>query len=98
MQSEATVSGILMELQRFQGLVWVMAALAGMAEKIGEIPRVEPSPVHFGHVLQGLRQRYAIPSERLTGSGLQPFRGRKPGSKPAPEKPTPAPVPVRSAG
>jgi hypothetical protein len=40
MQSEATVSGILMELQRFQGLVWVMA---GMAEKIGEIPRVEPS-------------------------------------------------------
>jgi hypothetical protein len=102
MQIATTVSRILGELQSFpaaaMAVMFALAALAPMPEKSGEIPRVEPSPAHFGHLLQGLRQRYAIPSERLTGSGLQPFRGRKPGSKPAPEKPTPALASIPSAG
>ncbi|HKI05511.1 MAG TPA: hypothetical protein VKK31_26250 [Thermoanaerobaculia bacterium] len=130
MQNETTYSGILGELQRFQ---------ASMEAKIGEIPHLEPSRVHFGQILsraqdlirqqaavtaekqtltqqlqvslidgqrlasmlrKGLQQHYGIRSEKLTEFGLQPFRGRKPRSKPAPETPTPEPEPkpVPSAG
>ena len=59
MQNETTYSGILGELQRFQ---------ASMETKIGEIPHLEPSRVHFGQLLSRtqdlVRQQAAITAEK----------------------------------
>ena len=59
MQNETTYSGILGELQRFQ---------ASMEAKIGEIPHLEPSRVHFGQLLSRtqdlVRQQAAITAEK----------------------------------
>jgi len=101
MRIATTVSRILGELQRFpasMAVLFALAAMAPMPEKSGEIPPVAPRPVRFGQILQGLRQHNGIGAGRLTELGPQPFRGRKPRNKPAPEKPTPAPAPIPSAG
>ena len=101
MQIATMVSRILGELQSFpasMAVLFALAAMAPMPEKIGEIPYVAPHQVRFGQILQGLQQRDGIGAGRLTKLGPQPFRGRKPKSKPAPEKPTPAPAPIPSAG
>ena len=59
MQIETTYSGILGELQRFQ---------ASMETKIGEIPHLEPSRVHFGQLLSRaqelVRQQAAMTAEK----------------------------------
>ena len=59
MQSETTYSGILGELQRFQ---------TSMEAKIGEIPHLEPSRVHFGQLRSRtqdlVRQQAAITAEK----------------------------------
>jgi hypothetical protein len=59
MQSETTYSGILGELQRFQ---------TSMEAKIGEIPYLEPSRVHFGQLLSRVqeltRQQAAVIAEK----------------------------------
>jgi hypothetical protein len=85
MQIATTVSRILEELQSFpaaMAALFALAALAPMPEKNGGIPPA-PRQVRFGQILQGLRQ-HGIGSGRLTKLGPQPFRGRKPRSKPAP--------------
>ena len=59
MKSETTYSGILGELRRFQ---------ASMEAKIGEIPHLEPSRVHFGQILSRaqdlVRQQAAATAEK----------------------------------
>jgi hypothetical protein len=59
MQRETTYSGILGELQRFQ---------TSMEAKIGEIPYLEPSRVHFGQLLSRVqeltRQQAAVIAEK----------------------------------
>jgi hypothetical protein len=101
MQIATTVSRILGELQSFpvpMAVLFALAAMAPMPEKSGEIPPVAPRQGRFGQIPQGLQHHDGIGFARLTGLGPQPFRGRKPRSKPAPEKPTSAPAPIPSAG
>jgi hypothetical protein len=102
MQIATMVSRILGELQSFpaaaMAVMFALAALAPMPEKSGEIPPVAPCQVRFGQIPQDLRQHDGIGTGTLAELRPQPFRGRKPRSKPAPEKPIPAPEPIPSAG
>ena len=81
-------------LSRTQGLLTQQATLTAAKQQLSQELKTSVEDIQFLSTMlrKGVRQHFGKRSEKLAEVGLQPFRGRKAGSKPTPPPEPTTPV------